>query len=296
MFVCVQTRFHYSVPLSYDAIIRDRHRAKFKPGCFTDDMAQTVCLLDTLLQQHDTETGIATADTDPDTSTQDSDADEKLPALPVTDFARRLKSWSEHGLPELGDTSGYGVGDTVSKVLDHKRFLVDPLSAAQSVYDASEHANMDGNGAVMRTAPIGIMYAARDSQHNIDAAKHACAVTHASPKCQASCIAVSHAIRMMLRGEVFATSADSPDAASNTSTATSTTSPAHSITSDSVAASALHHDAYLLEVCELAVSEHVFWLLSCVMYDAHVLCVLCVPLCHSRVLLLLCCFFRFVRC
>lgn len=35
----------------------------------------------------------------------------------IKDMRSRLIHWMQHGIPELGDDGGYGLGSTVSKVL-----------------------------------------------------------------------------------------------------------------------------------------------------------------------------------
>ena len=40
----------------------------------------------------------------------------------MLDYASRLKSWKNHGFPELGDHVGMGIGSTTMTVLQHKDY------------------------------------------------------------------------------------------------------------------------------------------------------------------------------
>ena len=40
-----------------------------------------------------------------------------------------------NGFPELGDTSGMGIGTTTHAVISHDKFLTDPCEAARDVWE-----------------------------------------------------------------------------------------------------------------------------------------------------------------
>ena len=42
------------------------------------------------------------------------------------DFARKMKTWSKEGFPELGDKGGMGIGRTTYGVLHRPDFQTDP--------------------------------------------------------------------------------------------------------------------------------------------------------------------------
>ena len=56
------------------------------------------------------------------------------------------------------------------------------------------------NGGVMRTSILGTMEY-HDLNKVIENTKNACKVTHADPRCVASCVAVTVAIALMLQGK-----------------------------------------------------------------------------------------------
>ena len=92
-----------------------------------------------------------------------------------------------------------GIGDTVSHVLMHPLFWENPHQAAREVW-MKRNKNAAANGGVMRTAVLGV-----PSFANIDTVLKntdtICQVTHADPRCRASCVAVTAAVALMLQGQ-----------------------------------------------------------------------------------------------
>ncbi|XP_033106510.1 uncharacterized protein LOC117108566 isoform X2 [Anneissia japonica] len=119
----------------------------------------------------------------------------------VTDFAARMLTWAKEGFKELGDICGSGIGKTTAMVLFHSSFTTDPHKSAKYVWECSNKF-LAPNGAVMRTSILGIC-----NFGNIDTVikntLEICKVTHADPRCQASTVAVTTAIAMMLQGKYF---------------------------------------------------------------------------------------------
>lgn len=112
-------------------------------------------------------------------------------------FAFRLQEWTKIGFPELGNKKCCGVGFTVGSVIDHPDFLEDPHKAAFDIW-SSMGCNLAANGAVMRTAVLGIPLFFNERQvalNAIDCAK----VTHADPRCIFSSVVVSALISRMFR-------------------------------------------------------------------------------------------------
>lgn len=65
--------------------------------------------------------------------------------------------WQRQGFHELGDSGGLGIGQTVGSVLRHSKFLSDPHLAAHEVW-IQGNRNVAANGAVMRTAAVGLFH------------------------------------------------------------------------------------------------------------------------------------------
>jgi len=112
-------------------------------------------------------------------------------------FASKLVEWKDHGFQGLGDCSGGGLGQSTKRVLCHSSFLLEPERAAQEVWEAGGK-KVAPNGAVMRTAVTGIPYfwdTAIVQQNTL----MMCRVTHADPRCVASCLIVSGLIAKALQ-------------------------------------------------------------------------------------------------
>lgn len=111
------------------------------------------------------------------------------------DFARRLAFWSDNGFPELGDTIGLGLGGTTEMVIKHKKFLTEPMTAAEEIW-INAGRRIAPNGSLMRTSIIGAL-----SPHDVEnTAVALCKVTHPDPRCIAACVFQSLAIYKLLNG------------------------------------------------------------------------------------------------
>jgi len=160
-----QVRYWYPDGLSsYDQIIRDAHRKRWKRGDWTDDTEQMTLIVDSLLEKRE---------------------------IDVCDIARRFAHWEGQG--------GLGVGDTVYAVLHHPHFFEDPHVAAEAVWESTGRWQA-ANGAVMRTAALGL-WESHDESKVIANAEAVCKITHFAPRCVASCVAVCVAIRRLVQGE-----------------------------------------------------------------------------------------------
>jgi ADP-ribosylglycohydrolase len=148
---------------SYDQIIRDEHRRRWRRSDWTDDTEQMTLVVDSLLKNKE---------------------------LDVCDIASRLYHWLKQG--------GLGVGNTVYAVLHHPRYLTEPHAAAEDVWESTERW-VAANGAVMRTAALGL-WECHDESKVISNAEDVCKITHFDPSCVASCVAVCIAIRRLLLG------------------------------------------------------------------------------------------------
>lgn len=112
-------------------------------------------------------------------------------------FAFRLKEWTDVGFPELQSKGCCGVGFTVGSVIDHPEFLTNSYQAAFDIWH-SGGCDLAANGAMMRTAVLGIPFFFDESQVVLNAIE--CAkVTHADPRCIFSSVVVSVLISRTLR-------------------------------------------------------------------------------------------------
>ena len=119
------------------------------------------------------------------------------------DLAKGLKSWLRSGFPELGDTSGLGIGQTVKSVLEHTAFDVAPSVAADVVWRESG-CTLAANGAIMRcaAAALGCFWDEKVVRHN---AIVSASITHADPRCLASCACVALLLAQLLAGHSTST-------------------------------------------------------------------------------------------
>ena len=158
--------------LSPASRIEDRHRKRWDQGDWTDDTDQMILLLDAIIEGR----GL----------------------LSTTTFAKALKRWRNGGFPELGDSSGLGVGQTVNSVLEHPAFLIAPDVAADIIWRQSG-CSLAANGAIMRCAAAGIFCFWNEKLVKYNAAASA-SVTHADPRCISSCVCIALLLAKILAG------------------------------------------------------------------------------------------------
>jgi ADP-ribosylglycohydrolase len=136
---------------------------QWRPGDWTDDTDQLLCVLDSLLE---------------------------LGALVPLDVAARLRHW--------GLSDGYGMGQTVYFCVHHPRFAERPFEVAQEYWE-SRGRRAAANGAVMRTSVLGV-WRHRQRDEVVANAASVCRLTHADPRCVGSCVAVCLAVRALIEG------------------------------------------------------------------------------------------------
>jgi len=112
---------------------------------------------------------------------------------PASGFAERLVRWRSD--------NGRGIGIMTSTVIDYLEVGLGVPSAARAFWQERGSPDTQPNGALMRCAPVALMYA-KDPQTLIEQTAITCAVTHFAPGAQWSCILVNAAIAMLLRGHV----------------------------------------------------------------------------------------------
>lgn len=128
--------------------------------------------------------------------------DAKEISMNVRGFAFKLKSWMTTGIEELGDTKGNGLGATIRSVVQDSQFLESPKKAATTAWLAA-NKNAASNGAIMRTAPLGIIgFPSLDAV--IKNTKQYCKATHVDQRAVASCVAATTTIATILKmGQQF---------------------------------------------------------------------------------------------
>ena len=117
------------------------------------------------------------------------------------DFARRLIDWRDHGFSELGDSKGMGIGSTVNSVLKQPGFTEDPFLAAFDVWEKSWY-QLAANGALMRSSVLGVI-GFQDLRQVVKQTIEITNVTHADPRCVATCTAFTSFIALTLLGHSF---------------------------------------------------------------------------------------------
>ncbi|RUS91499.1 hypothetical protein EGW08_000720 [Elysia chlorotica] len=157
--------------LLYSQKVPDFHRGRWKDGDWTDDTDQMILILHSILFNKG--------------------------EVVATDYAQRIYRWMKTGFPDLGDLGGMGLGRTTAAVLKHPEFKSKPHDCSYEVWDKSQRS-VAPNGAVMRTSLLGL-----HQWNNLEAVVkntlEICKCTHHDPRCQASSVAVSVAIALMLQ-------------------------------------------------------------------------------------------------
>jgi ADP-ribosylglycohydrolase len=150
----------------YTDMVRDAHRSRWQPGEWTDDTAQFLCILDSLLE-HGT-------------------------VVPL-DIAKRIKNWSEQ--------DGRGGGTTTLRVLEVPGYTEQPERAAELLW-RSRRRDLAPNGAVMRSSILGLWHH-RDQAKLWSDAQAVCRITHHDPRCVDSCRLIATVVAAHLREEAL---------------------------------------------------------------------------------------------
>ncbi|SAK87062.1 ADP-ribosylation/crystallin J1 [Caballeronia hypogeia] len=142
---------------------RRAHRG-VPPGTWSDDGAQALCLLESLVQ---------------------------YPSLDLADFSQRLIAWYEHG-HMTPDGHVFDVGIQTSRALDDLRHGAAPASAGPG----GERDN--GNGALMRCLPV--VFVAASDDEAVRLAMRQGLVTHGHVRSQLCCALYALIARRLLEG------------------------------------------------------------------------------------------------
>lgn len=149
---------------SYEDIDRSsKHRRAWELGEWTDDTAQALCIFDSLLENNG----------------------EVVPF----DVAHRFMSWVEKDARGSGNTF---LGAVLEPGYEH-----DPIGVARRKW-VEGGCKAAPNGGLMRTAFVGLFF---DSQTEVEvAARTFCEVTHADPRCAATCEIASVIVSEQIHG------------------------------------------------------------------------------------------------
>ena len=136
-----------------------------------DDLAQAVDLGEALLDCLDCNDGPTNADW-------------------VENFSARLVRWRRE--------NGRGIGITTSAVIKLLEAGISPPEAGRQIYERNNR--IAPNGAVMRCAPVSLLWHSRPERLIVDSPISAM-VTHYSPLCQWSCLIINATISLLLGGK-----------------------------------------------------------------------------------------------
>jgi ADP-ribosylglycohydrolase len=157
----------------YENIVQDKHRSQWKVGDWTEDSDQMFHVIAMLAHNRGVPNSL--------------------------DFARRLKTWTQRGFKELHDKPCIGLGETAECVINRPEFEKEPHKAAASVWETVGHKDLPGNGAIVRTAVLGVC-----QFDDLDAVEkntmEMSRVTHADPRCAASCVVIACTVAKLLQG------------------------------------------------------------------------------------------------
>lgn len=124
--------------------------------------------------------------------------------LDVDDVTARYARWA---------VDAPDVGYQTEEVLDRVRAGVPVADAASDLWHEKTHHPPAGNGALMRTAPIGVAFALHPLEELAMAATDETAITHWDPRCQLASAAFDAAIAAALTGGTSLTPHDLRQAA-----------------------------------------------------------------------------------
>lgn len=146
-----------------------RSHRSVAPGTWSDDGAQALCLLASLLDCH---------------------------CFNASDFARRLVDWHNKGYLAV-DSYVFDVGITTTRAIQNIVAGQPPMNCGP----ASERDN--GNGSLMRVLPLALWHQGSDAEL-IELAQQQSRVTHGHPRSQVACALYCLWARGELRGHAAA--------------------------------------------------------------------------------------------
>ncbi len=114
------------------------------------------------------------------------------------DMAKRLRTWTETGFKDLGDTKGHGSGGPTIAVIDGGKFLEDPFLSAKELWESSGK-KMSTNGSLSRTSILGTI---SDSKQAEIIAANLSQITHVDMRCIVSCVVQTLIIHGLIYGSI----------------------------------------------------------------------------------------------
>jgi ADP-ribosyl-[dinitrogen reductase] hydrolase len=142
-----------------------RSHATVRPGTWSDDGAQALCLLESLLHRN---------------------------ALDPEDFGRRMVNWLDWGHLAVGGAV-FDVGNITARALGQIRDGKSALEAAE------RHEETNGNGALMRVLPLALWHTGSNEELVRDA-RLSSLVTHGHTRSQVCCALYCLWARELLAG------------------------------------------------------------------------------------------------
>ena len=122
-------------------------------------------------------------------------------ALCVTRVLLEHKKLNERALAEKLvhwlESDGRGCGALTAELLRHEKFLEEPSEVAAEVWQLTKEGRNAPNGALMRTFPTALWDFWDDGTVSKNT-KIACAVTHADPRCQRSCLTMAYLLGYLM--------------------------------------------------------------------------------------------------
>lgn len=171
----VPYEFHHSSQIpEYDLIEMEppagflRAHSGVKPGTWSDDGAQALCLLDSLLEKG---------------------------RFSLTDFSGKLLAWYDAGLWAV-DNYVFDVGNQTAEALNALRGGMSPEECG-NIYPEGK-----GNGALMRVLPLALWHSGTDEELVSDAHRQ-CLITHGHITNQVCCALYCLVARRLLEGMDF---------------------------------------------------------------------------------------------
>jgi ADP-ribosylglycohydrolase len=104
-------------------------------------------------------------------------------------LAKELAEWAKE--------DGRGCGALTAELLRHEKFLEEPSEVAIEIWQRTKEGRNAPNGALMRTFPTAL-WDFWDAGAVVDNTRAACAVTHADPRCQRSCLMMAYVLDVLM--------------------------------------------------------------------------------------------------
>lgn len=114
--------------------------------------------------------------------------------FPVKRVASHYRAWYQSNPFDIGNA-------TRTALSADRKSVEDCLAEAMTQRALAKNASTKANGALMRTAALGIWAAGRSLSEAIEAARADACLTHPHPSCQWSCVAYAVAVRHLLLNE-----------------------------------------------------------------------------------------------